>query len=170
MKRLPTLLQMKQMVSSRTKTCIHQTCVGTTQRPTDAPSSYVVRDEANGFKPNEDLYPSDNVGRAQLEQVVSEDPATRPKVPQYIIAKGGNEVKKNDPIFPLDIVDGVQHDEGDFHRVKVPPQRLSEDQTCVLERHCWREGSKAVHTPFCVSGPGGRGGFGDESCGWLVED
>jgi hypothetical protein len=75
-------------------------CVGTTQRPTDVPSSYVVRDEANGFEPNEDLYPSDNVSRAQLEQVVSENPATRPKVPQYIIAKGGNGVGEERPHLP----------------------------------------------------------------------
>lgn len=94
----------------------------------DTAPSYVVEDQANAVGPNEDFYPSDDVRRTPLEEVVSEDPTTRPKMPPFIMSES-HSFDSNDRIFPLDIVDGRQLDEGDMHRVKVPMQRMSATAT-----------------------------------------
>jgi len=74
--------------------------------------------------------------------------------------------------FPLDIVDGVQLDEGDGHRVQVPMHHLpnGDEVKGSQASHDWREGCWQVYAVFRVPASGGCAGTQERDGGWVVED
>lgn len=113
--------------------------------PQSAPQSeqpkkplYVVADEANGFEPNEDLYPADfthSKARSQANPFLADDDVNK--------LERMTEDRESD-LFPLDIVDGMQLDEGDRHRVKVPMHHLPNGDEVATSRSSVTIGERNV--------------------------
>lgn len=98
------------------------------------PPAYVVADEANGFEKNEDIYPVEYEDFRKQNDPVQVQRRLRQQANPFVPTDESNSFEdtgeKNGNYFPLNIVDGIQLDEGDGHRVQVPMHHLrNRDET-----------------------------------------
>jgi HSP20 family molecular chaperone IbpA len=119
--------------------------------PTTSAPPYAVADEANGFEKNEDFAPqsmwhasADAADAADVQRRLREQanpyspPTERPS------NGAGLDNSQNEDLYPLDIVEGHQLDEGDAHRVQVPTHHLPNGDYVDASQACVSIGERAV--------------------------
>lgn len=113
--------------------------------------AYRVADEANGFEKNEDLTPqtmwsahADGPDAASTQRRLREQ--ANPFVPlaTYRSHAAGIDNSQNEDLFPIDIVEGRQLDEGDGHRVEVPRHHLPNGDDVDARQACVSIGERQV--------------------------
>lgn len=113
---------------------------------------YIIADEANGFEKNEDFAPqtmwaaqTNDVNDADIQRRLREqaNPFIETPSRQWDVSAGLDN-SQNEDLFPLDIVEGRQLDEGDRHRVQAPTHHLPNGNQVDASQGCVSIGERSV--------------------------